>query len=140
MNFKIITLADYLKGEDRKIIGSKFVSGDKSNLVVDCRYCKKSGLDYDHLSPCPICRGKKSLKVKGPAVTCAFCRGRGFADGRATVCRVCHGKGLVTVERSVEKCPECKGKGKISSTDLMCIRCAGKGIVKMKGENYASGN
>ncbi|MBL7171161.1 MAG: hypothetical protein ISS46_04130 [Candidatus Omnitrophica bacterium] len=139
MKFKIVSLSDYLNGHETvKVDGKKIIRRHNGQLVIECVYCRKTGLDCDGISTCPICRGKKKFLVKEPAVMCAFCRGKGSSDTKATVCRVCHGKGLVSVEGPAGKCPECKGKGRISSTDLMCIKCGGKGVVKAKGGDYGS--
>lgn len=130
MNFKIVSLGDYLKGKEVRVVhGQKVIHRHNGRLVVSCVYCKKSGLAYDGVAPCPVCRGKKKNAVKEPVVTCAFCKGTGSSSGTHTVCRVCSGKGLVHIAGPVEKCPECKGRGKVGSTDLMCIKCKGKGVI-----------
>lgn len=134
MNFKIVALGDYLKGHDVKEVvgGRKVIRRRNGRMIVGCAYCRKTGLDYDGLSKCPVCRGKQKVLVKEPVVMCAFCKGKGSSNGFGTVCRVCHGRALVTVEGPIEKCPECNGKGKVRGTDLMCIKCGGKGVVKIK--------
>ncbi len=132
MDFKMVSLDDYLKGRERAVVGGRGVMRrHNGRLILECVYCRKTGLDYDGMSACPVCRGKKKILVKEPMVMCAFCKGRGASVGNA-VCRVCHGKGFVNIEGPVEKCPECKGKGRITGTDLMCIKCGGRGVVKIR--------
>lgn len=137
MNFKITTLGNYLKGSEIEIVsGRKIIRRRNGRLIVGCAYCKKTGLDYDGISKCPVCRGKKKVLIKEPVVMCAFCKGKGSSNGFGTVCRVCHGRALVNVEGPIEKCPECNGKGKLRGTDLMCIKCGGKGVVRQRGGDY----
>lgn len=132
MIFRITTLGAYLKTQKSVVLGDKKVRRRRNGcLIVECVYCRRTGLDHDGISDCPVCRGKKRVLVKEPVVACAFCKGKGKSDGNATVCRVCHGKAYVTVEPRVEKCPDCLGRGRITGTDLMCIRCSGKGVVKV---------
>lgn len=130
MKFKTAKLSDYLKIKEIKIIEGKKVFCEKDgNLVIGCAYCKKTGIDHDGLSVCPVCRGKKENTLEEPVVMCAFCKGRGSSNSLTIVCRVCDGKGLVHVDGPIEKCPECHGRGKMTGTDLMCIKCMGKGII-----------
>lgn len=147
MKFRIVPLGDYLKGKEIKVVGGhRVIRRRNGRMVIGCAYCKKTGMDYDGLSICPVCRGKKRNLVREPVVMCAFCKGSG-ASSRAAACRVCKGKGLVHVEEPVEQCPECHGKGKMTGTDLMCIKCKGKGVIKgkestviPKGGFYGSGS
>lgn len=133
MKFNIVSLGDYLKNHDLKTVGGKKVMRrHNGRIIIGCAYCKKTGLDYDGVQVCSVCRGKKKVLVEEPVVMCAFCKGRGSSNGVATVCRVCDGKGLVHVNGPIEKCPECHGRGKITGTDLMCIKCGGKGVVVEK--------
>lgn len=137
MKFNIVPLTDYLKGHDLKIVeGKPVLRRHNGQIEIGCAFCKKSGLDFDGISLCCICKGEKKNLVKEPAVMCAFCRGTG-ASSNAVPCRVCEGKGLVHAEEPIEKCPECKGRGKLTGTDMMCIKCKGKGVVK--GEGLISG-
>lgn len=136
MNFKMVALGDYLKGGGSGVFfGHSVKKRRNGRMVIDCAYCRKTGFDYDGISICPVCRGKKRILIKEPAVMCAFCKSRGSSNGKATVCRVCHGKGFVTMENPMEKCPECRGRGRITGTDLMCIKCGGKGVVEIN-RNY----
>lgn len=132
MNFKITTLGDYLKGHavTEVVSGRKIIHRRNGCLIVGCAYCRKTGLDCDGLSKCPVCRGKKKVLVKEPVTMCAFCKGKGSSNGFGTVCRVCHGKALITIEGNIDKCIECNGKGRIRGTDLMCIKCGGKGVTR----------
>lgn len=132
MKFKMVTLDEYIRGNEPQIVhGKKVLRRHNGRMIIGCAHCKKTGLDYDGLSPCPVCRGKKRNLIKEPVVMCAFCKGTG-SPSKAVVCRVCRGKGLIHIEAPIERCSECGGKGKLIGTDLMCIKCGGKGVVKAK--------
>ena len=133
MKFKTAKLSDYLNIKEVRVIeGEKSLCRKDGNLVIGCAYCKKTGMDRDGLSVCPVCRGKKKNTLEEPVVMCAFCKGRGSSNNLTIVCRVCDGKGLVHVDGPIEKCQECHGKGNMTGTDLMCMKCTGKGVIKKK--------
>jgi len=78
-------------------------------VEVMCAFCRGTGKNPFASAKCPVCGGRRSVKVKAPYYQCAYCQGTG-ANGHMT-CTVCKGRGLVTIEGPVEACPACNGFG-----------------------------
>jgi len=74
------------------------------NLVeIKCAFCQGTGRDPFHvmsaLSNCPVCKGKKTVKVRDPYETCGACEGTGRYFNSKMYCWTCKGKGVVPVKQ-----------------------------------------
>lgn len=94
-----------------------------------CAFCGGTGKNPSSSAKCPVCGGRRRVRVKTPYYQCGFCQGTG-ASGTMT-CTICKGTGVVTAEGDVEVCPACRGRGRDmgSPLRLSCPVCGGKGFV-----------
>ena len=75
------------------------------NLVeIKCAFCQGTGRDPFHLmsslSNCPVCNGRKTVKVREPYETCGACEGTGRYFNSKMYCWTCKGKGVVPVKEA----------------------------------------
>ena len=68
---------------------------------LKCAFCHGTGRDpfhlLSHLSNCPVCHGRKVVRVAKPYETCKACAGTGVYFNSKMYCWTCRGKGVVTV-------------------------------------------
>ena len=68
---------------------------------LECAFCQGTGRDpFKLLSPlsnCPVCQGRRSVRVVEPYETCGACQGTGLYFNSRMYCWSCHGKGVRTV-------------------------------------------
>lgn len=68
---------------------------------IKCAFCHGTGKDPFHLlsylSDCPVCHGRKTVRVAKPYETCKACAGTGIYFKSKMYCWTCRGKGVVTV-------------------------------------------
>ncbi len=108
---------------------------DRTNgrVRIRCPFCEGKGVDpfgvMSVLSQCPVCLGKKELKMREPLHECAFCAGSGVHPHTRMTCSACGGKGAATLKGPVETCPACEGSGASNSDNMPCTRCHGLGVV-----------
>ncbi len=77
------------------------------NLVeIKCAFCKGTGRDPFHLmsalSNCPVCKGKKTVKVREPYETCGACEGTGRYFNSKMYCWTCRGKGVIPIKQETQ--------------------------------------
>ncbi len=77
------------------------------NLVeIKCAFCKGKGRDPFHLmsslSNCPVCKGKKTVKVREPYETCGACEGTGRYFNSKMYCWTCRGKGVIPIKQETQ--------------------------------------
>ena len=76
------------------------VAETELNLVeIPCAFCKGTGRDpfhvMSHLSNCPVCGGKRTVRIREPYETCKACEGTGRYFNSKMYCWICKGKGVV---------------------------------------------
>jgi len=120
------------------------ISKEAGVVTLRCAFCQGEGIDLfgvlSEFSLCPVCGGKKIVKMHEPLRECAFCQGTGVYPNTRLTCTACMGKGVVSVKEPVVKCPECRGNGVAhyrvnrikSRLNLPCIVCGGKGVITSK--------
>lgn len=73
---------------------------------LTCPFCQGRGRDpygvLSHLSKCPVCHGRKTVRVTEPYETCSACGGTGLYFRTRTYCGRCKGKGVVPVRMRKE--------------------------------------
>lgn len=103
------------------------------HVRIRCPFCEGKGVDpfgvMSAISQCPVCLGKKELKMRKPLHECAFCGGTGVHPHTRMTCTACRGKGAVTLERPLETCPTCEGSGASDHDRMPCTQCRGLGVV-----------
>ena len=80
------------------------------NLVeIKCAFCQGTGRDpfhvMSHLSNCPVCGGKKTVKVREPYETCGTCEGTGQYVNSKMYCWACRGKGVIPIKQEPQPSP-----------------------------------
>jgi len=84
--------------------------------VLKCAFCHGTGRDpfglLSHLSNCPVCHGRKTVRVVKPYETCEACAGTGVYFNSKMYCWTCRGKGVVTVRGA----PAEQQKAKVSGS------------------------
>jgi len=71
---------------------------EKNTVEIECAFCRGKGKDpfgLSELSNCPICHGKKTVKVTKPYEKCKACGGTGVYIRSHLYCWPCRGKGIV---------------------------------------------
>lgn len=72
---------------------------------LPCAFCRGTGRDpfgvLSHLSKCPVCHGRKTVRVVEPYETCGACEGTGIYFNSRLYCWICKGKGVVPVRQRV---------------------------------------
>lgn len=108
------------------------VSEEEKWVEHKCAFCRGTGRDpfgvMSVLSNCPVCGGRRTVRVKVPSVPCRACRGTGVQSSTRLPCNGCGGRGLIHVEEPTETCPLCKGTG-VGGGRSYCLRCDGAGLV-----------
>jgi len=117
------------------------ISKEEGVVKSRCAFCEGEGIDpfgvLSELSLCPVCGGRKVVKIHEPLRECAFCRGTGVHPETRLTCTACMGKGVVSVKEPVVECPQCQGSGvahyrvgrEKSRLNLPCVVCGGKGVI-----------
>ena len=120
------------------------ISKEEGVVMLKCAFCEGEGIDpfgvLSELSLCPVCGGRKVIKIHGPLRECAFCQATGVYPETRLTCTACMGKGVVSVKEPVVECPECRGSGVAhyrvdrvkSKLNLPCVVCGGKGVISSK--------
>lgn len=102
---------------------------------VKCAFCDGTGKDpfgvMSHLSTCPVCGGKGTVRVREPYVPCRACNGTGIQPFTRLTCLACGGKGVISVAEETEICPVCGGAG-ADTENRYCLRCHGAGVIPKK--------
>lgn len=71
---------------------------EKNTVEIKCAFCKGKGKDpfgLSKLSNCPICHGRKTVKVTKPYEKCKACEGTGLYFRSHLYCWPCRGTGVV---------------------------------------------
>jgi len=81
------------------------VAETELNLVeIKCAFCKGKGKDPFHLmsslSNCPVCNGRKTVRVRDPYETCGACEGTGRYSNSKMYCWTCKGKGVIHIKEA----------------------------------------
>jgi len=117
------------------------ISKKKGKVTLECSFCQGEGIDpfgvLSEFSFCPVCGGKKIVRMHEPLRECAFCGGTGVHPETRLTCTACMGKGVVSIKEPVVECPECQGSGVAhyrvdrakNRLNLPCVVCGGKGVV-----------
>lgn len=120
------------------------ISREEGEAKLKCAFCQGEGVDpfgvLSELSLCPVCGGRKVVKMHEPLRECAFCQGTGVYPETRLTCTACMGKGVVSVKEPVVECPECRSSGVAhyrvdrvkSRLNLPCVVCGGKGVISSK--------
>ena len=120
------------------------ISKEAGVVKIKCAFCQGEGRDpfgvLSEFSLCPVCGGRKVVKMREPLRECAFCQGTGVYPETRLTCTACMGKGVVSVKEPVVECPECRGSGiahyridKVKTRlNLPCVVCSGKGVIAPK--------
>jgi len=120
------------------------ISKEKGVATLKCAFCRAEGVDpfgvLSELSLCPVCGGRKVVKMREPLRECAFCGGTGVHLETRLTCTACMGKGAASVKEPVVECPECRSSGVAhyrvdrvkSRLNLPCVVCGGKGVITSK--------
>ena len=103
------------------------------SVRIQCPFCRGEGVDpfgvMSAISRCPVCLGKKELKMREPLRECAFCGATGVHPHTRMTCTACQGRGAVTLKGPVETCPACQGSGASDHDGMPCTQCQGLGVV-----------
>ena len=83
------------------------VAETELNLVeITCAFCKGTGRDPFHvmssLSNCPVCNGRKTVRVREPYETCGACEGTGRYFNSKMYCWTCKGKGVIPIKQEAQ--------------------------------------
>lgn len=71
---------------------------EEDTVEIKCAFCKGTGKDpfgLSKLSDCPVCHGKKTVKVTKAYEKCRACDGGGVYIRSHMYCWFCKGKGVV---------------------------------------------
>ncbi len=65
--------------------------------VINCVYCKGSGVYHNTRITCTVCNGKGMVTTpKGETISCPECNGTGVAVDSGMPCLKCKGKGVIS--------------------------------------------
>ena len=89
--------------------------------VLKCAFCRGRGRDpygvLSRLSNCPVCHGRRTVRVAKPYETCEACAGTGHYFNSRMYCWTCRGKGVVTVSGAPAEQQEAKVSGSTLSRE-----------------------